>query len=207
MAIDFCVNAQIDSSIKVRKIEELIDLPKAVLVNKFDEEAAKNFRNSFFDAVNTKQPIIPVVIDSYGGQCYSLLSMAGVIKQSPVPVATILTGKAMSCGALLFSYGSEGYRFMDPFSTMMIHEVSNCAHGKVEEVKVDAAETDRLNKLLFKMMANNIGKADDYFLNIIHEKSHADWYLNAIEAKSHNLANHLRIPIFKVKISSEITFE
>lgn len=198
---------QIDPKLKIKKLEELIDLPMTLLVNKFDEPSAKEFRDNFNKAINTGQKLIPIVIDSYGGQVYSLLSMIATIKSSPVPVATIITGKGMSCGSILFSCGSEGYRFIDPLSTIMIHEVSSGSFGKVEDIKADAKEVERLNQLVFKMMANNIGKPDDYFLKIVHEKNHADWFLTADEAKQHNLANHIRIPIFKVKISTDISFE
>lgn len=201
------IKHEIDPKLKVKKLDEIIDLPIVVLVNKFDEPSAKEFRDTFNKAVNTGQKIIPVVIDSYGGHVYSLLSMIGVIKQSPVPVATIISGKAMSCGAILFSFGNEGLRFMDPFATLMIHDVSSAAHGKVEEIKADAKETERLNQMVYKMMAQNVGKPDDYFLKLVHDHAHSDWFVNAEEAKTHNLANHLRIPNFKVKISTDISFE
>lgn len=197
---------QIDPKIKAKKIEDLIEMPHVILVNKFDEESAKLFRDQFVKAINTGQQIIPVVIDSYGGQVYSLLSMINTIKSSPVPVATVMTGKAMSCGAVLFTCGTEEYRYMDPYSTLMIHDVSSWAHGKVEEVKADAKETERLNQLVHKLMAKNCGKKPDYFLNLADEHKHADWYLTAEDCKEHNITNHIKIPSFKVKISTDISF-
>lgn len=203
------IQHQIDPKLKIKKIEEIIDLPSVILVNRFDELAAKDFRDQFARAVNTGQKIIPIVIDSYGGHVYSLMSMIATIRQSPVPVATIATGKAMSCGAILFSFGHEGYRFMDPYATLLIHDVSSGSMGKVEEIKADAKEVERLNQIVYKMMAQNVGKPEEYFLKLVHDhKGHADWYLDAKECKEvHNLANHIRIPNFKVKISADISFE
>jgi hypothetical protein len=66
--------------------------------------------------------------------------MVANIKASNIPVATIVEGKAMSCGALLFSYGASGYRFMDKHATIMIHDVSSGARGKIEEIKADAKD-------------------------------------------------------------------
>ena len=157
-------------------------------------------------AHNTGQKVIPVVIDSYGGQVYSLMSMIASIKQSSLPVATIVQGKAMSCGAILFSFGAEGYRFVDPDATLMIHDVSAGQFGKVEELKVNADESSRLNNKVYTMMARNCGKKDDHFLKQIHAKGHADWYLDAKEAKKHNLANYIRVPKFEVKISVDVNF-
>ena len=84
---------------------ELRKNPVIIRVNKFDEDAAKKFDQEMAQAHNTGQKVIPVVIDSYGGQVYSLMSMIGSIKNSELPIATIVEGKAMSCGAILFSFG------------------------------------------------------------------------------------------------------
>jgi len=181
------------------------DLPVVIRVRKFDEAAAKTFSDTMANAQNTGQPIVPVIIDSYGGQVYSLMSMISDIKHSRIPVATITQGKAMSCGAILFSFGTEGHRYMDPDATMMIHDVSSMGWGKVEEIKADAEEVERLNQKVYRMMAKNCGQKEDHFLNIVHDKSHADWYLDAKECRKHNMANHLHIP--ELKIKAAVTFD
>ena len=53
-------------------------------------------------------------------------------------------------------------RFLGCFE--ISHDVASFAFGKVEELKADARESDRLNKKLYTMMARNCGKPDDYFL-------------------------------------------
>lgn len=180
--------------------------PITVTVNKFNEESAHQFKKDMVKAQNSGQKIIPVEIDSYGGEVYSLLKMIDVIKASSVPVATICIGKAMSCGAILLTFGAEGHRYMAPSSTVMIHDVSSGCWGKVEEIKTDAKQVDRLNQFVYRMMANNCGKDSEYFLKIVHEKSHADWYLDAEEAKKHNVVNHLRVPKIKLKFNVDATF-
>ena len=180
-------------------------LPVVIRVNKFDEKAAEDFSKQITRAQNTGQPVIPVIIDSYGGQVYSLMSMISDIQHSRIPVATIVQGKAMSCGAILFSFGVDGMRYMDPDATVMIHDVSSMGWGKVEEIKADAKEVERLNQKVYKMMAANCGHHEDYFLDIVHEKGHADWFLDADECKKHKLANHLKIP--QLKIETNVTFD
>ena len=186
---------------------ELRKSPVIVRVNKFDEESALKFDQEVAQAHNTGQKIIPVVIDSYGGQVYSLMAMISSIKHAELPVATIIEGKAMSCGAILFSFGKEGLRFMDPNATLMIHDVSSVELGKVEEVKAGAAESERLNEIIYKMMARNCGKKDDYFLKIVDQKKHADWFLDAEEALKHGIANQLRVPKLSIDVSVNIEFE
>ena len=186
---------------------ELRKGPVIIRVNKFDDKSAKEFQDQVSLAHNTGQKIIPVVIDSYGGHVYSLMSMISAINHAEIPVATIIQGKAMSCGAILFSFGEQGLRFMDPDSTLMIHDVSSMDMGKVEELKAGAKEADRLNKIVYTMMARNCNKADDYFLKIADKKKHADWFLDAKAAKRHGLANHLRVPKLNINISVDIDFE
>tara|TARA_R100001163_G_C4974816_1_gene133319 strand:- start:81 stop:689 length:609 start_codon:yes stop_codon:yes gene_type:complete len=183
------------------------NLPVVIRVNKFDEKSAEDFSKQMMKAQNTGQPVVPVIIDSYGGQVYSLMSMISDIQHSRLQVATIVQGKAMSCGAILFSFGVDGMRYMDPDATVMIHDVSSMAWGKVEEVKVSAQETERLNQKVYKMMAKNCGHDENYFLDIVHEKGHADWFLDAKECRRHKLANKLRIPEMKIGVKVEFAFK
>jgi len=189
------------------KEPQLLQQPVVIRINKFDEPTAKAFSVAVGRAHNTNQPILPIIIDSYGGQVYSLMSMISDIKHCKIPVATIVQGKAMSCGAILFSFGDEGMRYMDPDATVMIHDVSSMEYGKVEEIKASAEETERLNQKIYNMMAENCGKHKDYFLDIVHEKGHADWFLEADECKKHNLANHLRIPQMKINVDVQFDFK
>lgn len=183
------------------------DLPIVIRVRKFDETSAKEFSNLMTRAQNTGQPVVPVIIDSYGGQVYSLMSMISDIKHSNIPVATIVQGKAMSCGAILFSFGAEGHRYMDTDSTLMIHDVSSMAWGKIEEIKASAEEADRLNQKVYRMMAKNCGHNEEYFLDIIHDKGHTDWFIESDEAKKHNLANHLRVPEMNIEVKVNVKFK
>ena len=183
------------------------NFPVIIRVRSFTEAAAKEFSSLMMRAHNTGQTVIPIVIDSYGGQVYSLMSMIADIKSSNLPVATIVQGKAMSCGAILFSFGHEGMRYMDEDATVMIHDVSSMGWGKVEEIKADAAEAERLNKKIFHMMAKNCGKNKKYFLDLIHEKGHADWYLDSDECLEHNLTNKVEVPTMNVDVSVSITLE
>lgn len=207
MNMEYPLNFIAKVSSHISNLELRVD-PVIIRVNKFDEESAAAFAAAMSQAQNTGQTVVPVVIDSYGGDAYSLLSMIGSIRSSRVPVATVVEGKAMSCGAILFSFGAEGLRFMDPDATLMIHDVSSMAAGKVEEIRANSRETERLNQKVYRTMAKNCGHEDlDYFLKLIHEKGHSDWYLDAEEALKHNVANTLRVPTMVCKIDLEYSLE
>jgi ATP-dependent protease ClpP protease subunit len=98
-------------------------------------------------------------------------------------------------------------RFADEDATIMIHDVSSGGRGKIEELKADVAEADRLDEKIFTMMARNCGKKDDYFKKKVFNKKHADWFMDAQEAKRHGLVNHIRVPKMIVKVDVDIDFE
>jgi len=179
---------------------KLVHNPVVVRVNKFTEESAKKFTDDMSLAHSSGQDIIPIVIDSYGGQVYSLMSMIADIKSAELPVATIVEGKAMSCGAVLFMFGAEGHRYMATDATVMIHDVSSFSRGKVEELKANVAEAERLDQKIYVMMSQNCGKRSDYFKKLVHKKGHADWFMDSEECKKHNICNHIRVPSFTVNI-------
>lgn len=186
---------------------ELRKQPVIIRVNKFDEDSANKFQLEVAQAHNTGQKVIPVIIDSYGGQVYSLMTMISAIKNSEIPVATIVEGKAMSCGAVLLTFGEDGMRFADPDATIMIHDVSSGGYGKVEELKASVDESSRLDDKIFTMMARNCGKKDDFFKKKVFTKKHADWFLDAQEAKKYGIVNHLRVPKINITVDVNIDFE
>lgn len=180
-------------------IEDLVTPPIIIRVSDFNEKGSKEFAIDLDKANNTGQPFVPIVIDSYGGEVYSLLEMITSIQHSALPIFTILEGKAMSAGALLFAMGHR--RFMAKNATLMFHDVSNGFWGKAEEVKTAAKETERLNRLLYSLIAKNVGKPDRYFTDILHKLGHAEWHLTAKEGKKHNLVTTIGIPVFSINVN------
>lgn len=202
----------VDPRIQIKDIESSCQMPIYVRFGgSFAEDTAVKFCEELQQAedrcIKSGQEVLPIVIDSYGGDVYALLSMIDMIEACKVKIATVVEGKAMSCGAVLFTCGAEGYRFIAPNATVMIHEVSSFNFGKNEEIKASAVETDRLNTRIMGMMARNCGKKESYFSDLVHEKKHADWFLDANECLRHNLANHIAIPRFTVDIKFEQKFD
>jgi len=201
-----------DPRIKIAKPEENLDLPVYIVFSgEFSEESAKKFRHELemaeAHALESKQTIIPVVIDSYGGSVYALLSMIDAIEHCEVPIATIVEGKAMSCGAVLFTCGAEGHRYIGPHATVLIHDVSSTAWGKEAEIRASSEEVTRLNEIIYTKMAKNCGhKNEKYFYDMIAQRRGADWFLDPDECIKHNMANHKKIPYMKVKLSLDLTF-
>jgi len=194
----------IDKNIKT---VELRSSPVVIRVNKFDEKSAKEFAEKIASAHNTGQSVIPVIIDSYGGQVYSLMSMIASIKSSELPIATIVEGKAMSCGVILFSCGTEGYRYITEDATLMIHDVSSASWGKNSEIQASAEEVKRLNEKIYKILSANSNKSEKWFNKQLNEKGRADWFIESKEAIDLGLADKVGMPKLEINIKLDINLQ
>lgn len=194
----------LDGAIRA-KADDIIEQPVVIRVRRFTESSCQQFSEQMDRAVNSGQPFVPIVIDSYGGHVYSLIEMIGKIQSCGLPCHTFVEGKAMSCGAVLFAMGSR--RFMSPNATLMLHEVSSMSTGKTEEIKNDAKETDRLNRMVFRLMARNCGKKDDFFLKLIHSRSNTDFYLTAEQSKRLKICTDIGTPVMSVNIKVSYSIE
>lgn len=198
---------KIDGNLKIANINDVLKLPSVVSVRgEFTEEMASEFATNFHNAENSDQEVIPIVIDSFGGDVYALLSMIDIIASSKKKISTIVMGKAMSAGAVLVSCGTKGLRFASPNSTIMIHSASGGSFGTVDEVKVNVKELLRLNKKVLEIMSLNCGHSKGYFEKILSGRK-TDWFMSPTEAKKHNLINEARLPEFSIEISSKIDFK
>ena len=185
---------------------ELKHSPVIIRVNEFTEESAADFASKMALAQNTGQPTVPVIIDSYGGQVYSLMSMIAAIKASEIPVATIVEGKAMSCGVILASCGTKGHRYITEDATLMIHDVSSGAFGKNSEIQASADETQRLNEKIYQILAENTGKPAKWFHKKIMKRGRADWFVEPYRAIEIGISDVIGMPKLHIDVSVDIKF-
>jgi ATP-dependent Clp protease, protease subunit len=196
----------IDPRIKVRAAKDLIWQPRVHRVTELSEASVKPLADYVSEAHDARLPVIPIVIDTLGGDPYALFAMADILASCQVPIATIILGKGMSAGAALFCCGTSGWRYIAPHALLMIHDVtSEEVSGKPHEMKADAEETDRLNKLMYEFMERKIGKRQGYLLKHAQKRGHADWYITPEEAVKHGIANHIKVPTFTTNVTVETT--
>jgi ATP-dependent protease ClpP protease subunit len=173
--------------------------PYVITVNKFNEGSARKFNLDMEKANQTGQPFIPIVIDSYGGEVYSLLGMIEQIQTSLIPVVTIVESKAISCGAILFCMGQE--RYMSKHSTLMFHEVSNVSWGKSHEIETNSKHTSALNKKIFELASKNIAQPNNFIYDLVHKNANSDLYLTSTEAKKHNICTMIQVPYIYTEVT------
>jgi len=190
---------------KIKELE-VRNPPVIVTVNDFDEEASRKFIEEFNAAHNTGQPIIPIVIDSYGGDVYSLTRMIDAIKNSRLPVATIVEGKAMSCGAILMTFGTKGYRYCNADATVMMHDIGSGQWGKIEELRSSFKETERLQLKVLSEVDKNCNQEPGFFEKMIHSKGRADWFIEASEALKIGMCDNIGNPDLIVHTKVDINF-
>ncbi len=177
------------------------DLTGEVWVNKFDEESAQKFREQLISRAEMDMTVpILIYIDSYGGSVDALAKMIATMNEIPNKTITVCMGKAMSCGAILLSHGD--YRFCDPLSRVMIHNVSSAAWGDVDSLHASVAETERLQKMFIGLLARNCGKTYTEIRKSIKEASDdgKEIYLDAKGAQEYGVVDEIGAPILAPKV-------
>jgi ATP-dependent Clp protease protease subunit len=135
----------------------------------------------FLDREDPHMPI-EFYINSPGGSVVDGLALYDVMHTISAPVNTTCVGTAASMGAILLC-GGTGSRSALPHSRIMIHQVSSGARGKSADLRIQMAETDKLENILFQILADKTGKT----LKQIAKDCDRDYYLSSEEAKTYGL--------------------
>lgn len=177
-----------------------------VTVSDIDEEHTPKFAADVARAHATGQTFLPVVVDSYGGDTYALMAMWSILDAAALPIVTVVTSKAMSCGLGLFAAGQV--RIASPRATLLLHDVSTSDSGdrKSGEAKADAHETERLQSMIFARLDSAAGKKPGYFEKLLDDAKHADVFMSAQDAKKQGLVTHVGTPSLTTAISITATF-
>jgi ATP-dependent Clp protease protease subunit len=135
----------------------------------------------FLDREDPHMPI-EFYINSPGGSVVDGLALYDVMHTISAPVNTTCVGTAASMGAILLC-GGTGTRSALPNSRIMIHQVSSGARGKSADLRIQMAETDKLENILFQILADKTGKT----FKQIAKDCDRDYYMSAEEAKAYGL--------------------
>ena len=169
------------------------------IVGDLTDDSVTDVQKSVTEAMRLKQKFLPVVINSGGGCPYNALDILSWLKSFPGDVVTIVNGKAFSCAAIIFACGN--IRYMSENATLMFHPVRiEDLKGEEKKVSGEGIEIKRLDEKLFEMVEKSARMKHGKMYKTVLKKG-ADWYLDAKQAKEINIANHIGIPRFKLKIS------
>lgn len=138
----------------------------------------------------TEAPNKPIELhmSSYGGDTYAMLRLHDEILACPCQVKFFGSGPIMSSASFIMSICDE--RNLHPNTVVMVHELSSGGGGKHTDIKIDAAENNRLMNQLCSIYEANSRMPLEFWLDITQR----DVYLTASEAVSLGLADRILEP-------------
>ena len=107
---------------------------------------------------------------------------------SQTPIHTICYGSAMSMGLLVFLSGHR--RIAGEYCTFMYHEISSYVADKLEGIKQDVVEGERLQAMLDGMIIAKTKVLQEQLNKYKETKS--EWYIPAREALKLKIACEIR---------------
>ena len=93
-----------------------------------------------------ERPPIHLILNSFGGSVYDGLGLIGSIELSVTPVVVTCLGSAMSMAMIILACGH--HRRAHHLSTIMYHEITMGTYDKIEGIKQDVKESNRLQSLI-----------------------------------------------------------
>jgi ATP-dependent Clp protease protease subunit len=145
-----------------------------------DINESDRYIKKIYAAINCKYEPEPIkiYIDSYGGSVYQILGLVGIIEKSDTPINTIVTGTAMSAGFILAICGHKRYAY--DYSTFMVHQLSSENWGKLEDLKDNMSENERLQGILDNIILQKTKIKPPKLKKIYKRKK--DWFIDSNNA-------------------------
>lgn len=140
-----------------------------------------NIINSQLLYLETENPGKPIniYINSPGGSVYDGMSIYDVSKFIKSPIYTTCCGTAASMAAVLLAAGEKGQRRALPHAQIMLHAPSGgTGHATAPDFRIAAAEMEKCEKMLYEVLAENMGKEYEYVKKICDR----DYWLTPDEA-------------------------
>lgn len=182
------------------------------LCGEVDEGDIERVRDGFNVARTIGQTVVPLYLDSYGGEVYAANGIVDEMRQFQAEggvVATHCSTKAMSAANCILANGSRGHRTAAPHATMMFHHANLGLSGSssAPEFTNEAKELNRLNKLSRAMMAERTNLTDSQWRQMLKNKAgNTSLFMTAAQAQAHGLIDAVGIPVFTVRVGVEFSF-
>lgn len=131
---------------------------------------------------------IEIHMNSYGGDPYAMLRLYDEILSCPCQVKFFGSGAIMSAATWILVVCDE--RYLQPHTTVMVHDGSEEYGGKHTDVQITAAEMKRLQDLLYDIYTANTRMPKEFWQDVCQR----DLYLSASEAVSLGMADKIVEP-------------
>ena len=97
---------------------------------------------------------ITMIINSYGGEVYSMFAITDMMEIIIPPIKTVCVGTCCSAAAFIFLYGEKGKRFMTKHSSLLIHQVSGGMWGTTKDVNIEIENMKYLQKQMVEEISH-----------------------------------------------------
>jgi ATP-dependent Clp protease protease subunit len=168
-----------------------------IWVTSFDSDATKVVCDAILRAADDPSKPIVLYINTPGGEAGGLAAMLATIDAVPNKVITVAMGYAMSAGCFLLSHGD--IRLASPYSRIMLHKVQSGAWGNVDDIANESSAIAELNKMMFEVFAQNVGKSIKEVEESIATKR--ELYMSAQEAKAYGIVDAIGVPRVEMVMS------
>lgn len=128
-----------------------------------------------------------LMICSEGGDLACAFALIDVMKTSKIPVKTVGLGAIASAGLLIFIAGNRGRRILTPNTSIMSHQFSWGAEGKVHELFATVKEYELVQRRMVDHYRSCTGLDDETIKKVLLPPQ--DVYLSANEAVQYSICD------------------
>jgi len=154
-----------------------------------DESANLVIAQMLFLSNEDAKSDINFYINSPGGAVTAGLAVYDTMRFLRCQVATYCIGQAASMGAILFTAGAKGKRFMLNNSRILLHQplINGVLEGPATDLDIQAKEIIRIRGRIYEILAHHTGKSVE---QITADCDRNRW-LEAKEAVEYGLADEI----------------
>ncbi len=163
-------------------------LRDAYLIGDIEKDNARAVIERLREMANDNNRPITLYINSAGGNVTDGLAIHDSIRtlvHRGIEVSIVVQGMAYSMGSVVLQAASDGRRFAQPHSWIMIHEPAKWAGW--QSTSAAAQHLDRLKQMqaqIYQILANRSGRP---LRQIIRDTKRTDFYLDANKALEYGL--------------------
>jgi ATP-dependent Clp protease, protease subunit len=131
---------------------------------------------------------ITMYINSPGGSFTSLMAIYDTMQFVRPEIQTVCLGQAASAAAVLLAAGTPGKRMAVPNARILIHQpATEGVYGQVSDLEIQAAEIQRMRRLLEATLAHHTGQTEERIRTDIDR----DKILTSTEARDYGIIDEI----------------
>ncbi|MGQ0775466.1 MAG: ATP-dependent Clp protease proteolytic subunit [Pseudonocardiales bacterium] len=131
---------------------------------------------------------IIMYINSPGGSFTSLMAIYDTMQFVRPEIQTVCLGQAASAAAVLLAAGTPGKRMAVPNARILIHQpATEGVYGQVSDLEIQAAEIQRMRRLLEATLAHHTGQTEER----VRADIDRDKILTSPEAKDYGIIDEI----------------